>query len=160
MTDNHSIHPTKPMLTHIALRVEDIDKTIKWYENFTHLQVLFRSEGPRGYNAWMGDPADADSPFVLVFAQFFEGCDPFAPAKHPVIGPFAHFGIELPSREQVDQTAERAREHGCLEFGPKQMETQIGYICFLKDPDGNTIELSYDQGIYEKSQEVWGDARQ
>jgi lactoylglutathione lyase len=37
-----------------------------------------------------------------------------------------------------------------------QMPKQIGYICFLKDPDGNTIEFSYDQGVYEKAREVWG----
>jgi len=36
------------------------------------------------------------------------------------------------------------------------MPKQIGYICFLKDPDGNTIECSYDQGVYEKAREVWG----
>ena len=32
----------------------------------------------------------------------------------------------------------------------------IGYICMAKDPDGNTIEFSYDQGIYATVQEVWG----
>jgi len=37
-----------------------------------------------------------------------------------------------------------------------QMPKQIGYVCFIKDPDGNTIEYSYDQGVYEKAREVWG----
>jgi hypothetical protein len=39
-----------------------------------------------------------------------------------------------------------------------QMPKQIGYICFLKDPDGNTIEFSFDQGVFEKAREVWGHA--
>jgi hypothetical protein len=36
------------------------------------------------------------------------------------------------------------------------MPKHIGYICFLKDPDGNTVEFSYDQGVFEKAREVWG----
>jgi len=44
-------------------------------------------------------------------------------------------------------------------FGPLQMPKQIGYICFLKDPDGNTIEFSFDQGVYEKARDVWGKAK-
>ena len=30
------------------------------------------------------------------------------------------------------------------------------YICMAHDPDGNTIEFSYDQGVYATAQEVWG----
>ena len=26
----------------------------------------------------------------------------------------------------------------------------------LRDPDGNLVEFSYDQGVYEKVREVWG----
>ena len=26
----------------------------------------------------------------------------------------------------------------------------------LRDPDGNMVEFSYDQGVYEKAHEVWG----
>ena len=72
------------------------------------------------------------------------------------MGPFAHIGIELPSKEAVDEIAAKAKAAGCLGLGPMQMPKQIGYICFLKDPDGNTIECSFDQGVYEKAREVWG----
>jgi hypothetical protein len=36
------------------------------------------------------------------------------------------------------------------------MPPPIGYICMARDPDGNTIEFSYDQGVYATAQEVWG----
>ena len=36
------------------------------------------------------------------------------------------------------------------------MPAPIGYICALKDPDGNMIEFSHNQGVYAKAQEVWG----
>src|SRR6266700_168034 len=49
------------------------------------------------------------------------------------------------TKEAVDEVAARGKAEGCLAFGPLQMPKQIGYICFLKDPDGNTIEYSFDQ---------------
>jgi catechol 2,3-dioxygenase-like lactoylglutathione lyase family enzyme len=154
----HAVGPKRSTWTHIAFAVKDIDATIAWYQRYTHLSLLQRSEDVDGYNAWLGDASDADSPFLLVVGQFFEGHDPFAPTPHLPMGPFAHIGIELPSKEAVDEIAERARAEGCLAYGPKLMAKQIGYICFVKDPDGNTIEFSYDQGVYEKAREVWGAA--
>ena len=154
---NHSIGPTKAAWTHIALAVKDVEASVAWYEKFTHLRVIARHQDEDGKNAWLGDSATAKSPFILVLGQFFEGHDPFAPAPHPPMGPFAHMGIELPTREAIDKVAAMGKEAGCLALGPKQMPKHIGYICFLKDPDGNTIEFSCDQGVYEKAREVWGD---
>ncbi len=155
-TSNHDHRPQRPCWTHIALKVKDVDATIAWYERFTHLSLLARGEDANGKNAWIGDSSHADSPFVLVVGQFYEGKDPFAPAPHPPLGPFAHIGIELPTKEKVDEIAAKAKAEGCLGFGPMQMPKQIGYICFVKDPDGNTVEFSYDQGVFEKAREVWG----
>jgi hypothetical protein len=36
------------------------------------------------------------------------------------------------------------------------MPAPIGYICMLQDPDGNLVEVSYDQGVYETARKVWG----
>ena len=71
--------------------------------------------------------------------------------RSSLMGPFAHIGIELPTKEAVDEVAGRAKAEGCLGLGPVQLPKQIGYVCFIKDPDGNTIEFSYDQGVYEKA---------
>lgn len=152
----YEIHPPRQRWTHLALIVKNIDATIAWYEKYTHLELLSRTEDAQGYGAWLGDRTQADSPFVLVLAQFFEGKDPFAPARHGVLGPFAHIGIEVTEREEVDRIAALAREEGCLALGPMQMPAPVGYICFLKDPDGNNVEFSYDQGVYETARKVWG----
>ena len=153
---SHSVGPKRSTWTHIALCVKDIDKSIAWYERFTHLKLLQRGEDKDGKNAWLGDSTQADSPFVLVLGQFFEGHDPFAPAPHLPMGPFAHIGIELPTKEAVDEVAGRAKAEGCLGLGPIQLPKHIGYVCYVKDPDGNTIEFSYDPGVFEKAREVWG----
>ena len=56
----------------------------------------------------------------------------------------------------LDAIAERGKEGGCLAWPPQWMPDPIGYICALTDPDGNMLEFSFDQGVYEKAQEVWG----
>jgi predicted lactoylglutathione lyase len=65
-------------------------------------------------------------------------------------------GIEMPDRESVDDIAARGEHAGCLAMPATQMPDPIGYICMLRDPDGNLVEFSYDQGVYEKVREVWG----
>ena len=61
-------------------------------------------------------------------------------------------------REIQTDASTKAKAEGCLALGPVQLPKQIGYVCFIKDPDGNTVEFSYDQGVYEKAREVWGKA--
>ena len=151
----HSTGPRRPTWTHMALAVSNVDATVDWYESFTHLRVLARHEDKDGRNAWLADPDEKARPFVLVVGEFYPGHDPFAPAPHHPLGPFAHFGIELPSREAIDEVAARGKAAGCLALGPVQMAKDIGYICFLKDPDGNTIEFSYDQGVFETARDIW-----
>lgn len=153
--NTYSTHPPAARWTHVALRVNDIDATIEWYTTHTPLTLLTRREDPDGYGAWLGHQDNVDHPFLLVVSQFFEGHDPFGDSPHAVLGPFAHLGIELSSREDIDDAAAAAEADGSLAMPPTQMPPPIGYICMTKDPDGNTIEFSYDQGIYATVQEVW-----
>jgi catechol 2,3-dioxygenase-like lactoylglutathione lyase family enzyme len=152
----YEVHPDRQRWTHLALIVKDIQASIAWYEKHTHLELLSSNEDDNGFGAWLGDRTQADNPFLLVLAQFLEGKDPFAPAEHAALGPFAHIGIEVTEREQIDNIAALGKEEGCLALGPSQMPPPIGYICFLKDPDGNTIEFSHDQGVYEEAKKIWG----
>ena len=152
----HSRRPTAPRWTHVALRVADIDATIAWYTEFTTLELLVKREDEDGWGAWLGHPDAGEFPFVLVLAQFRDGHDPFAPAPIAKLAPFNHFGIELPTKDAVDEIAARAEAADCLAMPAKQMPDPIGYICMLEDPDGNLVEFSYDQGVYEKVREVWG----
>ncbi len=153
---NYDIHPDEPRWTHVALRVDDIDATIAFYEDMTPLRLIDRREDDQGYGAWLGMPGATNNPFILVVAQFFEGSDPFADAPKEVLAPFAHFGIELPTQDAVDAIAERADEAGCLAMSATLMPRPIGYICMLRDPDGNMLEFSWDQGVYATLRERFG----
>jgi catechol 2,3-dioxygenase-like lactoylglutathione lyase family enzyme len=150
--------PGRPRWTHLALRVDDVERSIAWYERFTPLRLVHRNADEYGVGAWLADPADAASPFVLVLAEFRPETDPFADSPAGVLGPFAHIGIELVSREDVDRVAAMAEAEEVLALPPTQMPAPIGYICFVEDPDGNTIEFSHDQGTYATIRAAWGEA--
>lgn len=152
----HELRPKSARWTHLALRVSDIDATIAWYQRYASLDVLAKREDDDGYGAWLGHKDAGEFPFVLVLAQFFEGHDPFAPTPLAKLAPFNHIGIEMPTKADVDGIAARAEAEGCLAMEAKMMPDPIGYICMLEDPDGNLVEFSFDQGVYEKVREVWG----
>ncbi len=143
---------TAPRWTHIALPSSDLDASIAWYEEFTPLVLLVRREDAEGQSAWLSHPKQVENPFVLVLVMFNRDRG----RRQPMLGPFAHIGIEMPERADVDALAERGRAAGCLAWEPQQLPPPVGYVCALNDPDGNVVEISYDQGVYATVQEVWG----
>jgi lactoylglutathione lyase len=148
--------PDRPRLTHIALKVRDLERSIEWYERYTPLEVLRRFSDDYGVGVWLADRADRACPFVLVLSQFVPEVDPFGYAPATVLGPYAHFGFELTERAEVDEIAGLAAEEGILTYPATEMPDPIGYICFVEDPDGNTIEFSHGQGTYRILEEEWG----
>jgi len=148
--------PPEPRWTHVALRVGDIDRSIAWYVEMTPLELLDRREDEFGYGAWLGQPGPPDYPFILVLAQFFAESDPYADTPLAALTPFAHLGIELTARADVDAVAARAEETGCLKMEPTQLPDPVGYVCMVTDPDGNLVEFSHDQGVYAKARQLWG----
>jgi catechol 2,3-dioxygenase-like lactoylglutathione lyase family enzyme len=149
----HRSRPKGARWTHIALPCHDIDKSIEWYTRYTTLELLDRRSDPDGYGAWLGHSDQAESPFILVLVSFFRDQDK---GPQPIMAPFAHIGIEVESRDEVERIAEMGRAEGCLMWPPTDMPDPIGYICAVTDPDGNVIEISHNQGVYDKAMEVWG----
>ena len=43
---------------------------------------------------------------------------------------------------------------GSLVMPVQEMPPPIGWIFMAKDPDGNTLEFSFDQGVYATFQEL------
>ena len=99
----HSIRPSEPRWTHVALRVGDIDASIDWYQRMTPLQLLDRRSDEYGHGAWLGQSDSPDKPFILVLAEFFPQTDPYRGSPLETLAPFAHLGIELPERADVDE---------------------------------------------------------
>ena len=125
-------------LTHIALPVSDLEKSIEFYATYAHMQVVHRriDAESKVAVAWLSDQT---RPFVIVLIQ--------TPSVHPILSPIAHLGIGCQSREAMDLLCNKAREAGILVAEPKDSGYPVGYWAFLRDPDGHTLELSYGQEI-------------
>ncbi|GAA0246589.1 MULTISPECIES: VOC family protein [Cryptosporangium] len=151
---------TEPRWTHVALPVTDLEASIEFYTTVTPLVIVTRNVDDNGKGVWLSNKGQVDSPFVLVLAEFKPeigknfGIEPGK--KATTLAPFAHIGIELPNREDVDAVADKARAVGALEWEPRDMAAHIGYICAVKDPDGNTIEFSHNQKVFSTITELWG----
>ncbi|HLM63672.1 MAG TPA: VOC family protein [Acidimicrobiales bacterium] len=143
---------TSPRWTHVALPAHDLDASVDWYRRYTPLVVVDRREDADGQTAWLAHEGQVENPFVLVLVMFFRDRG----TRQPQLGPFAHLGIEMPTRADVDRLADAARAEGCLHWEPADMGPPVGYVCALEDPDGNVVEISHDQGVYATVERLWG----
>ncbi len=129
----------KVKFTHVALLVNDVDKTADFYIQYCGLKIIARRLDPNtGYRViWIGE----DLKFVIVA---------FESEKKPIQSitkPLSHLGFSLESKEEVDKVAEVAKEEGILNYGPVYLDPDVGYICEILDPDGNSIEFSFGQKL-------------
>jgi catechol 2,3-dioxygenase-like lactoylglutathione lyase family enzyme len=125
-------------LTHIALPVADVDKSIEFYATYARMQTIHRRIDPAtGVTVvWL---SDLTRPFAIVLIQ--------TGSVQTVLSPLAHLGVGCKSREDVDTLCEKAKQEGVLIQPPQDSGYPIGYWAFLRDPDGHTLELSYGQEI-------------
>ena len=125
-------------LTHIALPVSDVERSIKFYSTYAGMEVIHRRiDAATGVAVvWL---CDRTRPFAIVLIQ--------TNSVHSVLSPLAHLGVGCKSRQDMDALCERAKQEGVLIQEPKDSGYPIGYWAFLRDPDGHTLELSYGQEI-------------
>jgi catechol 2,3-dioxygenase-like lactoylglutathione lyase family enzyme len=125
-------------LTHIALPVADVDKSIEFYATYAGMQVIHRRvDAATGVAVvWL---SDFTRPFAIVLIQ--------TGSVQTILSPIAHMGVGCKSREEVDALCEKAKQEGVLIQAQQDAGYPIGYWAFLRDPDGHTLELSYGQEI-------------
>lgn len=138
--------------THIALPVGDLDKSIEFYTKLTPLVVVERFQDADGESAWLSNDKQVETPFVLVLVSFNKDKG----GQLGLLKPFAHLGVEVPERQDVDDIAAKAKELGCLHWEPQYVNEVVGYVCALTDPDGNVIEISHDQRVFSTVRKLWG----
>jgi len=129
-------------LTHVALFVRDVERTVDFYKRFVGLHVVHDRVDDAVRVVWMSEQQH-DPEFVIVAISL-------SPADAGVPPRMAHFGYDLPSRTAVDEIATRAQSEGLLMQGPTDAGPIVGYICMLQDPDGNLVEFSHGQPINPK----------
>ncbi|HEV7732360.1 MAG TPA: VOC family protein [Candidatus Binatia bacterium] len=129
----------KPALTHVALAVRDVARTIAFYSRHAQLHVVHDRTDHGVRVAWLSE-VEHDPRFVLVC---IEQHDAHAPAHSSML----HLGFALGSRDEVDAAATMAHAENILVSEPLYAGPVVGYFCIVADPDGNQVEFSYGQPI-------------
>lgn len=137
----------KVSISHLAIPVLDVERSIAFYEKYVEMKVVRRRENPE--NVWLGDGI---RPFQLVLlaaeAGDVEDGRPSdyhnAKLAHPIVASL-HIGFTCSSCTQVKRIAEMAKEEGILEHGPLEENWPGGYVAYISDPSGHSVEISYNQ---------------
>lgn len=122
---------------HTMVRVTDIEKSLKFYQEVLGLRLSRTMELP-----------DATLYFITDEAGGFEielTYNHTLPEGGYVLGTqFGHFAFDV---EDMDKFTERLKEHGLDYFRPPFLIKPEGpKIAFVKDPDGMQIELIERKG--------------
>lgn len=123
-------------LTHVVLKVEDLDRSIGFYRRHCGLEPV-RDGRPRGHTVWLAPPPapGATPAFVVVLYQTRIDCR------------VDHLGFQCGSREEVDRIAAEAARLGILAHPAWDGGGDLGYMATVRDPDGHLVEFTFGQPI-------------
>jgi len=129
----------KPVLTHLALGVRDLERTIDFYRRHARLHVVHDRHDGDARVVWLSERRE-EPDFVLVLFEIH---------SQPAVAPstLMHLGFAVESREEVDEAADMARREDVLMIPPHYAGPVVGYFCIVRDPDGNQVEFSHGQPI-------------
>jgi lactoylglutathione lyase len=145
---------TQTLLTHIALPVSNLQAHLDFYAKYTSMvNIHERFDEETGLRtAWLANPGDVTEAAARFVIVLIEGKLPTAitgdiQEEYWFLRSIAHLGISVASRDEVDRIAAMAKDDGCLVLGPMYRNVVVGYICLVRDPDGNNIEFSVEQEL-------------
>ena len=116
-------------LTHTALPVADLDRSIAFYEALIGAEVRYRSD----------DSADIGTPGCNDVISLQKAAD----GKTGEMGLLGHIGFRLQQPEELATLAEAVVAAGGTVFDTGHFTPEEPYV-FAKDPDGYVIELWYE----------------
>lgn len=123
-------------LSHIALPVAELDRSIDFYRRFADMEVVHRRVDSNG--AGVGWLSDLTRPFVIVLLE--------TTPTH-TLGGWAHLGVGCASRDEVDHRLVLASSEGRDVVGPCDDGPPVGYWGIISDPDGHQLEVAYGQEV-------------
>lgn len=144
------------LLTHIALPVRNLAKQLAFWDRYTTMKIVSQREDPETKlrTVWLANERDINpeggARFVVVLIEGSLPRDVVGDEikeEYTFLTSISHLGISLESRADVDRVAAMAKEEGTLVLGPMYRNEVVGYICLLRDPDGNNVEFSVEQDL-------------
>ena len=102
----------RPVLTHLALHVRDLEASIAFYRAYCGMQLVHERVTDGRRVVWLAEPGrEHEFIFVLV---------PGGRGKPQAATDYSHLGFAMESRAAVDAIAAQAREAGALVWEPRQ----------------------------------------
>src|SRR3712207_4377176 len=132
-TDDGAIHPAAT-IGHVALNVADLERAVAFYRDVLGLGLVRRlGEGAvflaaRGYHQQL----------ALVAWESQGGSPP--PPGHTGLH---HVAIRYPNRRELARAVRRLLDHGVAIASAA--DHGVNEAVYLRDPDGNGLELNYDR---------------
>lgn len=122
--------------THVALQVSDLERSLAFYQRYADMTAVHRRTSSDGVRvAWV---TDHTRPFVIVLLE--------TAVTHP-LGGWAHLGIGVDSRAEVDRRLALAVAEGLTTAGPHDSGPPAGYYGIVVDPDGHNLEIAHGQEV-------------
>lgn len=116
-------------LTHLALAVNDVERTMEFYQRVFDMQVMYHEKGflqltTPGYND------------ILVFEE---------KKDQPIgqTGGIAHFGFRLKDPADMEEITNKVISAGGIIIDKGEFVPGSPYL-FFKDPDGYEVEVWYE----------------
>lgn len=123
------VDPKTYGLTHIAVAVKDIQRTLNFYQQVFDMEVMYHHD----HFLQLTTPGAHD---ILVFEDN-------QPIETGYTGGIAHFGFRLKDPGDLEEIAGKVIEAGGTIIEKGEFVTGSPYI-FFKDPDGYTIEVWFE----------------
>jgi catechol 2,3-dioxygenase-like lactoylglutathione lyase family enzyme len=118
-------------LRHLALRVAGVDRACEFYRRVFGMEIV-----------WQPDPDNA---------YLSSGCDNLALHRGDAGAPGAqaldHLGFIVPSIADAEAGYRWAQEHKLEIVHPLKHHRDGSVSFYLRDPDGNVIQVLYEPGI-------------
>lgn len=131
-------------MLHTMLRVGNLDRSIKFYTEILHMQLLRREEYPEGkFTLAFVGYGDESSHTVLELTHNWDT------DRYDLGNAFGHIAIEVDDAYAACEAVKKAGGKVTREAGPMKHGTTV--IAFIEDPDGYKIEFIQKgtQGIDE-----------
>ncbi|HEX9741863.1 MAG TPA: VOC family protein [Nitrospiraceae bacterium] len=124
-------------LRHLALKVTDLARARKFYEEFFGMRVVWE---PDPENVYLSSGADNLALHQIPSADVSR----YRPAKDQLLD---HLGFIMDSPASVDRLFQQAERSGAPIVKPVKQHRDGSYSFYLADPDGNVVQVIYEPTI-------------